>query len=117
MYEKLLAGFMAMLKFLQDSRLGAIADKSAWLLMGPSIASLYAIDPALATTLLQWGLFGLVLAGVAIIISRLVFPQIQLTALVESAHGEKNTAAGLVVSAIILFVGLVMLSLVLWAKA
>lgn len=114
--DKLLSGFTAIL-FSFRLRLGAVLDKSAWLLIGPALIALYAIDASLATTLLQWALFGLVLAGVSIIISRLVFPQIQLTALLESAHMEKNTAAGLVVAATIVFVALVMLALVLWAKA
>ncbi|MNH30681.1 hypothetical protein D3C79_909900 [compost metagenome] len=67
-------------------------------------------------TLLQWVVFAPVLAGIAIIVSRVTFPQIELTKLVKEAELE-NRAAGLVVAAIILFVGITMLSLVLWAKA
>lgn len=115
--DKLLSAFAAILEYFQASRLSALTDKSAWLLIAPAIAALYTLDAAMATTLLQWGVFGLVLAGVSIIISRMVFPQVRLTALVESAHQEKNTAAGLVVAATIVFVGLVMLALVMWAKA
>lgn len=115
--DKTLASLAAVLEFFQNSRLAALVDKSAWLLIAPAIAALYAIDPALAKTFAQWSIFGLVLAGVSIMISRIVFPQIELTKLVESAHTEKNAAAGLVASAVVLFVGLVILSLVIWAKA
>lgn len=99
------------------SRFGALFDKSAWLLIGPAFLALFFIDAAMAQTLFQWTIFGVVLAGAAVIISRLVFPQIGLTDLVESAKTENNTAAGIIVAAIILFVGIVMMSLVLWAKA
>ena len=115
--DKLLTAFGRFFNAFHASRLGVIADKSAWLLMGPAIAALYQFDPAMATTLLQWATFGLVLAGVSIIISRLVFPQIQLSARVDSTQNEKNVAAALIVAAVVLFVGLVMLALVLWAKA
>lgn len=103
-------------KFLA-SRFGALLDKSAWLLIGPAFLALFFIDAAMAKTLFQWTIFGIVLAGASVIISRLVFPQIRLTSLVDSAHTDKNTAAGIIVAAIILFVGIVMMSLVLWAKA
>ncbi|MNC55973.1 hypothetical protein D3C75_1055410 [compost metagenome] len=91
-------------------------DKSALFLILPCAAALYFIDPAMFATLLQWVVFAPVLAGIAIIVSRVTFPQIELTKLVKEAELE-NRAAGLVVAAIILFVGITMLSLVLWAKA
>ena len=59
----------------------------------------------------------LVLAGAAVIISRLVFPQIELTRLVANVHEEKSTAAAIVIASIVLFVALIMLALVVWAKA
>jgi len=115
--EALIAQLRAIAEFFQASRLGALADKSAWLLMAPAFAALYVIDPAMATTLAQWTVFGVVLAGAAVIISRIVFPQIKLTDLVTAAHEGGNTAAGMIVAAIVVFVGIVMLALVLWAKA
>lgn len=113
----ILARLSALAEFFNATRLGALADKSAWLLMAPAIAALYAIDPAMVMTLLQWTLFGSVLAGAAVMISRIVFPQINLTEMVKDAKDENNTAAGLVVAAVVLFVGLLMLALVIWAKA
>lgn len=97
-------------------RFSFLMDKSALFLILPCAAALYFIDPAMFATLLQWVVFAPVLAGIAIIVSRVTFPQIELTKLVKEAELE-NRAAGLVVAAIILFVGITMLSLVLWAKA
>lgn len=97
-------------------RFSFLVDKSALFLILPCAAALYFIDPAMFATLLQWVVFAPVLAGIAIIVSRVTFPQIELTKLVKEAELE-NRAAGLVVAAIILFVGITMLSLVLWAKA
>ena len=97
-------------------RFSFLVDKSALFLIIPCAAALYFIDPAMFATLLQWVVFAPVLAGIAIIVSRVTFPQIELTRLVRQAELE-NRAAGLVVAAIILFVGITMLSLVLWAKA
>lgn len=97
-------------------RFSFLVDKSALFLIIPCAVALYFIDQAMFATLLQWVVFAPVLAGIAIIVSRVTFPQIELTKLVKEAELE-NKAAGLVVAAIILFVGITMLSLVLWAKA
>ncbi len=115
--DALLKSFAALLEFFKSSRLGALTDVSAWLLIGPALAALYVIDPALAKTFAQWSIFGLVLAGAAIVISRIVFPQIDLTALIKSVIEDKSTASGIVAASVVFFVGLVMLSLVIWAKA
>lgn len=115
--DKLLASLAALAEFFKSSRLGALTDASAWLLIAPALAGLYAIDPALAKTFAQWSLFGLVLAGAAVMISRIIFPQIDLAALIKSVLDDKSTAAGIVAASVVFFVGLVMLALVLWAKA
>lgn len=97
-------------------RFSFLMDKSALFLILPCAIALYFIDPAMFTTLLQWLVFAPVLAGIAIIVSRITFPQIQLSLLIKQAH-EGNRAAGFVAGALILFVGLLVLALVLWAKA
>lgn len=97
-------------------RLKALLDKSAWLLILPSLVALFFIDEAMLKTLVQWLVFAPVLAGVAIIVSRVVFPQIHLTTLVEQTQ-KGNTAAGHLASALVLFVAIVILALVMWAKA
>lgn len=98
-------------------RLTALFDKSAWLLMAPALAGLYAADRATAETLVQWTLFALALAGAAVVVSRIVFPQINLRDLVQQASEEDNRAAGIVAAAVVVFVGLLFLGMVLWAKA
>lgn len=100
----------------QFNRTKALADKSAWLLILPSLIILYFTDPAMLKTLIQWMAFAPVLAGVAVIVSRVVFPQIHLTTLAREAI-KGNTAAGLLASAIVVFVAIVVLALVMWAKA
>lgn len=98
-------------------RTRAMFDKSAWMLITPAIVGIYLLDAALARTLATWMLFALVIAGAAVIISRIIFPQIDLNTLLRQVQEKNNTGAGIVVAAVILFVGLVMLALVLWAKA
>lgn len=110
--------FTAITEYLEGRflRIRALFDRSAWLLIAPALIVLFFIDASLAKTLMTWSLFGLALAGVSIVISRLVFPQIHLTSLLEQVEKE-NHAAAIVVAAVILFVALVMMSLVIWAKA
>lgn len=115
--DALLKQLVALVEFFNNSRLGAVFDASAWLLMAPALAALYAVDPAMAKTLVEWTIFGAVLSGAAVIISRIVFPQIKLTELVEDAKNENNTAAGIIVGSVVVFVGVLILALVLWAKA
>lgn len=96
-------------------RLKSLLDQSAWLLMLPASLILYIIDPSMAQTVAQWTLIALVLAGVAIIVSRIVFPQLDFDVLLPLVYAG-NVAAGQVLSSLVLCVGLVFLSLVLWAR-
>lgn len=97
-------------------RLRVFGDKSAFLLTAPFAVALYYIDPAMLKTLLQWLLFGPVLAGVAIIISRIVFPHIELNEHIDEAK-RGNPASGLIVAAVIVFVGLLVMALAGWSRA
>ena len=97
-------------------RVAALFDGSAWLLIAPAFFGIYLVDPAMARTLMQWSLFGVVLSGVAIIISRIVFPQFHLTALVELAE-DGNMPAAILAASIVAFVAALLLALVFWAKA
>lgn len=96
-------------------RLRALGDKSAWLLIVPACALLYYIDDAMTKTLVQWLVFAPVFAGIAIVVSRFVFPQINLSELVRRAE-DGNLAAGVVVAGLLIFVALVLQGLVGWAK-
>lgn len=97
-------------------RIKALVDTSAWILMAPSLVALFFIDVSMLTTLVQWLVFAPALAGVAVIVSRIVFPQIHLTTLVGEAI-KGNQAAATVAGALVLFVAILVLSLVLWARA
>ena len=97
-------------------RLKFLFDKSALLLIVPAMIALFLLSPSMARTMIEWSLFAFVLAGAAIIISRLAFPQIYLTDFVnQSLNG--NRAAAVVTSAIILFVAALIFTLAFWAKA
>lgn len=98
-------------------RLGALFDKSAWLLIAPAFIGLFLIDHTMAITLIEWALFAIVLSGVAIIVSRICFPQIHLDALLAMATDGRNIGAAIVASSLIIFVALLIFSLVFWAKA
>lgn len=98
------------------SRLWAFVDKSALILIIPALIALYYIDQPMFNTLLEWLVFAPVLAGVAVIVSRIVFHRIDLTKLIiETEKG--NTAASILAAAVLLFVALIFTALVAWAKA
>lgn len=97
-------------------RLNALIDKSAWLLIAPALLGIFLLDPALGKTLLTWMLFGLVISGAAVIISMIIFPHFNLTQLYDEALKVGNIAAGIITSAIVLFVAILILALVIWAK-
>ena len=113
-----LAKFVAWFKPITEKagRLTALFDKSAWLMMGPALIALYYTDQPLASTLLQWTMFALALAGAVVVVSRVIFPQISIGELVEQAKTDPK-AAGLVVASVVLFVGLLFIGMVMWAKA
>lgn len=96
-------------------RLKLLFDQSAWLLMLPASLLLYFTDPPMATTVAQWTLIALVLAGVAIIVSRVTFPQLDFDRLLPLVY-EGNNAAAVVLAALVLCVGMIYMSLVLWAR-
>ncbi len=96
-------------------KLKALFDAHAWLLILPALLALALIDWAMVRTMLEWSLFGVVLVGMAIIISRLVFPQIDVAELMRQVR-MTNTAAGLVVCGLLIFFGLLVLALAGWVK-
>lgn len=99
------------------TRLHALFDKSALVLIAPALIALFLIDGSIARTLVQWSLYALVLAGVGIIVSRVTFPQIKLGDLIDDAHRLGNIASAIIASSVIFFVGIVLMAMVLWAKA
>lgn len=101
-------------------RVSPFMDLTAWVLLSISIIPLLFIDVAMVVTLLQWTGFAIALAGITIIVTRLFFPQVDLTkwlAEARQAPGEGRTAAAVVVAAVSFVMGCVFLGLVLWSKA
>ncbi|XAO53851.1 hypothetical protein [Pseudomonas phage Rocky] len=97
-------------------RLAPFFDMTAWVLLIASIVPLLLIDPAMVVTLAQWTAFALALAGITVVITRVVLPQVDLTEWLAHAR-EGSVAGGLVVLAVSLTVCFTFLGLVLWAKA
>ncbi len=93
----------------------ALFDKNAWLLILPAYVVLHYIDPAMAKTMVQWLGFALILAGVCIFISHIVFPQISISELVGMAK-DGNQGAALIAAAMVIFFGLLMLAVAIWSK-
>ena len=108
---------MKILKSIWDHpALMAIRTSSVWLLILPALAILALADLPLARTLLEWTLFAVVLAGMSILVSMLVFPQIKLSDLVDKAMAGEQPAAT-IAAALLVFFGLLFYSMVFWAKA
>lgn len=103
--------------FSRARRFSALFDRSAWLLIAPALAILCWIDPAMMKTVLQWSGIAVILAGLACIVSRIIFPQIHLGELVEAVKADKSLPAAVVVAALVMFVAALIIALVLWAKA
>lgn len=98
-------------------RLAPFVDMTAWVLVLVSLIPLWIIDNATALTLIQWTAYGLALAGISVVICRVVFPQIDLKVYLREAKDAENIAAAIVVLGVCIFLSFVLLSLTLWAKA
>jgi multisubunit Na+/H+ antiporter MnhB subunit len=96
-------------------RMRVFSDLSAWFLIAPALAVLWFIDAPTAKALLQWSMFGIVMAGVGVMVSRLVFPDLHLNDFLKRAYNG-GIGAAIVSASVILFVGIVFLGLIVWAK-
>ncbi|MFS2112743.1 hypothetical protein [Herbaspirillum frisingense] len=104
-------------KFYQkfQTRLAALVDKSAWFLIVPALVIVYCIDPVRTISVLTWMLFVAILVGFCIQISRIAWSPIDLVNMVGMAARDPRASA-IVVAAVIVFVGLLVLSVVLWTR-
>jgi hypothetical protein len=96
-------------------RLAPLGDLTAWVMILLSLVPLALVDLAMVATLIQWTAYAFALAGVSVVVSRIVFPQIYLTEWIDRAK-EGSLSAALVVLGITIFLGTVIMSMVLWAK-
>lgn len=90
-------------------------DGSAWLMAGVGLFILALLDWRTAATLAQWSLFALVVGALTIIISRITFPQIDLSELMDRVKAGDSPAAR-VVAALLIYCALVFIGVALWAK-
>ena len=95
-------------------RVRALVDRSAWLLIVMGALILGATDYQLLMTMVQWTAFALVLAGVSIVVSRVVFPSVNLGELIERMRSGELPAA-VVAAALLVFVGMLFNGIVQWA--
>ncbi|QYW02116.1 holin [Stenotrophomonas phage Sonora] len=98
-------------------RLAPFFDLSAWILVLVAMIPLFFIDAAMAKTLVQWSAFGLALAGVSVVICRVTLPHVYLKDLIENAWGQGGVGNALIASATIIYMAVIFLGLILWAKA
>ena len=104
-----------MLSFIQKHA-APFYDLRAWTLIALCAGGVFLFDPVMARTLLEWTLIFGVFAGVAVIISRHVFPQISLTDVVSTASGSPN-GAGMIALGVLIFMSFLVLALTIWGKA
>ena len=90
-------------------------DVNAWILILLCAGGVWVIDPAMSKTFMQFTLFAGFFVGIAIIASRHVLPQVDLTAHVKKALRDP-VGAGLVVLGVCVFMSFLVLTLTLWGK-
>ena len=98
-------------------RIAPFYDPTAWILIALCAGGVALFDPVMAKTILQWVLIFGVFAGVAVIISRHVLPQISLTSAVEKAMDDNPVAAAIIVLSVVIFLSTLVYSLTIWGKA
>lgn len=110
--------FTARFRSRLKARLLPLLDLSAWVLLVVACVPLYFINPAMLLTLAQWTAFALALGGIAVVLCRVLLPQVDLSNWLQRAAGVPNQiAAAIVVFGILNMLGMLFLGLVLWAKA
>lgn len=102
------------LKLIKRAR--ALGDMTFLFLVMVSLAPLLYQDAAATKTLIEWAWMGLAFAGLAVFISRVVLPQIDLTSLLAKVEEHENTAAAIVIASVLFLTSCLFLGLVIWAK-
>lgn len=95
----------AIFKSLQDSRI--------FLLIFPAAFALYFIDPIMTETWLQWGLVMYAVAGVTLMLRKILFNTFDMSAAIAKAC-ETSGGAGQVVTAVALVMAAIMVSVTMW---
>ncbi len=97
-------------------RIVAACDKTALLLIVPALLLLAYIDLPMFKTIIQWVIVAPVLAGIAVIVSRVIYVKVGLTDLIVRSRAG-NTAAAIVAASLIFSIALIFMAVVLWSKA
>ena len=91
----------------------AIWDSRIAFLLFPATIALYFIDPVLTLTWCQWGLVMFAMAGITLLLRKILFNTFDMSAAIEKAV-ESPHGAGLVVIAVALVMASIMVSVTLW---
>ncbi len=97
-------------------RLYPLLDLSAWCLIITAAIPLALFQPSMLITLGTWTAYGIALAGISIMLNRLVLPMVRLQKWLELAR-EGNVAAAIVVAAVLALYGILFIGMIIWAKA
>ena len=97
-------------------RLKPFTDLTAWVLLIVSSVPLLFIDRAMFVTLIEWTLYALALGGIAVVLSRVLLPHVRLSDWLDRAK-TGDRAAAWVASSVILFLAIIFIGMVLWARA
>lgn len=93
--------------------LRALHDARAYFLILPFAFLMWMIDPVIAETWLQWAIALPIICGVMILIRKIVFNTLDLSAAISKAC-ETSTGSGYVVIAISIFCSTFLLAATLW---
>lgn len=93
------------LKSLNDSRI--------YILVVPATILLFIIDPIIAQTWMQWGIVLPIIAGVTLVLRKILFNTLDMSAAIEKAC-ETPSGSGSVVLAVAIVMAAVLLSATIW---
>lgn len=96
-------------------RVSSLVDGSAILLIAPALAWMWQRDRPLVSSVMEWTVMFTILAGLAIVVSRITFPHLNLRQFLARALGG-DVAAAIVVAGLLVFVAWTMQTIAGWAR-
>ncbi len=104
-------------------RLASLKDPGAWTLIVVGLILFlirvpmpdnWIINLPLAITIMQTAGLIFTIAGIQILVSRLVWPKISVTTLIDAVQDKNSTAAGITMLGLFVYNGLTTIALVIW---
>lgn len=89
------------------------SDLRILMLTVPATIVLWLLDPILTQTWVQWGMAIFVVAGITLLVRKILFHSFDMSAAIEKAV-ETSGGAGQVVMAVAIVMAAIMLSVTLW---